>query len=121
MERPIDIDVNGETNIMLMPDITHPEEVEEIVFESDEIMEKVIADDKRDIATFNKAQDKNHDIFINARMSHGNHLDNPEWYDRAELACKCWRYIKSWQLGQLPEEEEMCDLANYSTMINSRR
>ncbi len=74
-----------------------------------------------DVLAFTNAQYQNLVVFLKARMEHGNHLDNPEWYDRAELACKCWRYIKAWTNGDMPSHEEMVDLANYSTMINSRR
>jgi len=73
-----------------------------------------------DIAAFNNAQHKNLLIFLKARQEHGNHLDNPDWYERAGLAIKCWRYIKAYQKGELPTSEELSDLANYAVMIFSK-
>ena len=83
----------------------------------------IIGDDPTnpDIEAFKNALNNNLTIFLKAREEHGNHLDNPEWYDRAELACKCWRYIKLFQKGELPELEEIIDLANYAIMIVSRQ
>ncbi len=74
-----------------------------------------------DIIAFKSALEQNLEIFLKARQEHGNHLDNPEWYDKSELACKCWRYIKAYQNGEIPSAEEMTDIANYAVMINSRR
>ncbi len=73
-----------------------------------------------DLFAFQESQRENLKIFLKARQEHGNHLDNPEWYDRAGLAIKCWRYIKAYQEGEIPTSEELSDLSNYSTMILSR-
>ena len=75
----------------------------------------------QDVIAFRNSQHQNFIIFLKARQEHGNHLDNPEWYDRAGLAIKCWRYIKAYEKWEIPTTEEISDLANYATMMLSRQ
>ena len=87
----------------------------------DGLLDEAIKEMNPDIVAFDQAQHENLLIFLKARQEHGNHLDNPEWYDRAGLAIKCWRYIKAYEKDEIPTVEEIADLANYATMILSRQ